>query len=297
MKSGFVTIIGRPNVGKSTLLNKILGSKVVIASDKVQTTRNVIQGIYTSKDMQAIFLDTPGIHKPVNELGKVLTENAYNSLKGVDGIIFMTSAVDGLGAGDKMILDNIKNRRVPKFLLINKIDLLKNKSDIARIIDEYTTNYQFDEVFPVSAKEGINIEKLLNAIEVILPEGPQYYPSDMVTDHPERFIIAEFIREKVLYFTHDEVPHSIAVMIDSLKENEDGIMELFSTIIVERDSQKGIVIGKNGELISKIKRLARRDIEKLLGCKVELTLWVKVKKDWRSKKSDLQSFGYIKDNY
>lgn len=297
MKSGFVTIIGRPNVGKSTLLNKILGSKVVIASDKAQTTRNVIQGIYTTDSMQAIFLDTPGIHKPVNELGKLLTENAYNSLKGVDAIIFMTSAVDGLGVGDKMILDKISNRKIPKFLLINKIDLLKNKSDIVKVIDEYTKEYEFDEVFPVSAKEGINIDKLLSSVQNALPEGPKYYPDDMITDHPERFIIAEFIREKVLYFTHDEVPHSIAVMIDSLKENEEGIMECYASIIVERDSQKGIIIGKNGELISKVKRLAKRDIENLIGCKVELTLWVKVKKDWRSKKSDLQSFGYIKDNY
>lgn len=297
MKSGFITIIGRPNVGKSTLLNKILGSKVVIASDKAQTTRNVIQGIYTNESMQAIFLDTPGIHKPQNELGKLLTENAYNSLKGVDAIIFMTSAIDGFGTGDKMILEKIKNRHVKKILLINKIDLLKNKSDIVKVIDDYTKECEFNEVFPISAKDGINVDKLLKAIENILPEGPMYYPSDMVTDHPERFIISEFIREKVLFFTHDEVPHSIAVMIDSLKENNEGIMECYASIIVERDSQKGIIIGKNGELISKIKRLAKKDIENLIGIKTDLTLWVKVKKDWRSKKSDLQSFGYVKDNY
>lgn len=299
MKSGFVTILGRPNVGKSTFLNTVLKQKIVITSDKAQTTRNTIQGVYTNinDDVQIIFMDTPGIHKPHHELGRIMTENAYQSIKSVDIILFMVSAEDKIGPGDKMIIEKLTKVKKPIFLIINKIDTLKNKYDVDKTILDYKDLLPFKGIFPISAKESINIDKLLDEIKNELEEGPMYYPTDTITDHPERFIIAEFIREKILYFTHDEIPHSVAVIIDSIKPNDEGLLECYASIVVERSSQKGIIIGKNGELLKKVKQLAKRDIERLLGSKIYLELWVKVKNDWRNRKSDLQNFGYGKDNY
>lgn len=297
MKSGFVTIIGRPNVGKSTLLNNVLGQKIVIMSNKPQTTRNTIQGVYTGDDCQIVFMDTPGIHKPHHELGKMMVDSAYQSIKGVDAILFMVSAIEPIGAGDKMIIEKLSVVKKPIFLVINKIDELKNKTEIDKVIFGYKDLLEFKAIIPISAKESTNVSHLLEEVKGCLSEGPMYYPKDTITDHPERFIISEFIREKVLYFTSEEIPHSTAVIIDSLKPNDEGVLEIYASIIVERDSQKGIVIGKGGELLKKVTRLAKRDIERLLGTKIVLEIWVKVKKDWRNKKTDLQNFGYGKDNY
>lgn len=299
MKSGFVSIIGRPNVGKSTLLNAIIGQKIAIMSDKPQTTRNIISGIYTTKEAQIIFVDTPGIHKPVSELGQRMTNSAYSQIKGVDAIFYMVSAYDKIGTGDEMILERLKTAKVPVYLIINKIDLLKNKSDIDKVIIEYKDHMDFKGVFPVSAKEKINLDFLLNEIKELLPEGPQYYPSDQVTDHPEKFIISEMIREKILYFTKEEVPHSVAVVIEYMqpsRDNED-IVECHANIYVERKSQKGILIGHQGQMMKKIKQNAKRDIKNILGSNIDLQLWVKVKEDWRNKSASLRVLGYSVDNF
>lgn len=296
-KSGFVTIIGRPNVGKSTLLNRVIGQKIAIMSDKPQTTRNTILGVLTRSDAQIIFTDTPGIHKPKSELGTRLNESSYNSLKGQDAILFMACANETLGPGDRMIIERLKELKKPVYLLLNKVDLLKTKSDIDRSILSYMNEFPFEEVFPISAKCGVNIDELVNSLVNLLPEGPKYYPDDVITDHPERFIVSEIIREKILYFTKEEVPHSIACIIDSMKEIEDGRVEIYATIFVERDSQKQIVIGSGGSLLKKVRELARRDINKLLGSKADLTLWVKVKKNWTNRPDYLKALGYERDNY
>ncbi|MGL4949498.1 MAG: GTPase Era [Anaeroplasmataceae bacterium] len=297
-KSGFVTLIGRPNVGKSTLLNQILGKKIAIMSDKPQTTRNRILGIYTTEKSQIIFTDTPGIHKPHHELGQRMVDISYNSIKGIDVIFFMVSAVDKIGVGEKMIIENLKNQKKPIYLIINKIDLLKNKLDLLAIIDSYKSELEFKEIFPVSAKENDNVDNLLANIENLLPEGPMFYPKDMISDHPERFIIAEMIREKLLILTKEEVPHSIAVTVDSMKEDKKtGKVEIFATIFIERDSQKRIIIGKDGSLIKIVKEKSRKDIKDFLGMGVTLDLWVKVKKDWTNRPDILKTLGYGKDNF
>lgn len=297
-KSGFVTIIGRPNVGKSTFLNRVIGQKIAIMSDKPQTTRNTILGVLTRPDAQIIFTDTPGVHKAHSELGSRMNESTYNATLGQDAIFFMVSAVENIGPGDRMIIERLKELRRPVYLLINKVDLLKDKRDIERIIVSYMNEMEFKEIYPISAKEGINIDDLINNIVNLLPEGPKFYPDDMVTDHPERFIVSEIIREKLLYFTEEEVPHSIACVIDSMKESEmEGYVDIYATIFVERESQKRIVIGKNGEKLKKVKELARRDINRLLGSKANLVLWVKVKKDWTNRPDYLKALGYAKDNF
>lgn len=299
MKSGFVSIIGRPNVGKSTLLNALIGQKIAIMSDKPQTTRNIISGIYTKDDCQIIFVDTPGIHKPVSELGQRMTDVAYSQIRGVDAILYMVSAYDRVGTGDEMIFERLKTAKVPVYLIINKIDLLDSRAEIDRVILEYKDKINFSGVYPISAKEKINLPYLVDEIKGFLPEGPKYYPDNQVTDHPERFIIGEMIREKVLYFTREEVPHSVAVVIESLKPAVDDpdMLECYATIYVERKSQKGILIGHNGDMMKKIKTNARRDIRNLLGNNLYLEIWVKVKEDWRNRSGALRQMGYGTDNF
>ncbi len=297
-KSGFISIIGRPNVGKSTFLNRVIGQKIAIMSDKPQTTRNKVQGVLTTDDSQMIFIDTPGIHKPKHKLGDFMLKVSKNTLREVDVIMFMVNAEQKLGKGDEFILEMLEGNLTPVFLVINKIDQI-HPDELMGIIDSYKERYDFAEIVPISALQGNNVENLLSTLTKYLPEGPQYYPADQVTDHPERFIISELIREKVLHLTREEIPHSIAVVIDKIRrdeENEEKI-RVAATIIVERDSQKGIVIGKRGALLKEVGIRARKDIEMLLGSKVYLELWVKVQKDWRNKSTHLRDFGFRDDEY
>ncbi|RSK27884.1 GTPase Era [Bacillus sp. HMF5848] len=295
-KSGFVSIIGRPNVGKSTFLNQVIGQKIAIMSDKPQTTRNKIQGVYTENDAQVIFIDTPGIHKPKHKLGDFMVKLAETSLREVDIILFMINAVEGFGKGDEFIIERLKNVKTPIFLVINKIDQI-HPDQLLPIIKQYMEKYPFAEVVPISALEGHNVETLLSTIKKTLPEGPQYYPADQVTDHPERFVIAEFIREKALHLTHEEIPHSLAVVLEKIETRESGQIYVAATIIVERSSQKGIIIGKQGSMLKEIGKRARKDIQALLGSNVYLELWVKVQKDWRNKMTQLRDYGYRTDEY
>lgn len=293
-KSGFVAIAGRPNVGKSTLLNCLLGQKIAIMSDKAQTTRNKIHGIYTTDQEQVIFIDTPGIHKPRHRLGEVMTSLALETLNEVDLILFLIDAKQGYGRGDQFIIDFLKKTESPVFLVVNKIDKV-SPDDLLPLIDRYRKLYPFAEVIPISALHRQNVEELIRQIRGVLPEGPKYYPDDQITDHPERFIAAELVREKVLQLTRDEVPHSIAVIIDQMKhEQERHLVKIQATIIVERASQKGIIIGKAGSMLKQIGTLARKEIEVLVGAKVFLELWVKVDKNWRDKEEELKNFGYIR---
>lgn len=295
-KSGFVAIVGRPNVGKSTLLNRIVGQKIAIMSDKAQTTRNKIQGVYTTPEAQLIFIDTPGIHKPKHRLGDFMVETAYSALREVDAVLFMISADQKRGKGDDFIIERLTNVQSPVYLVINKIDKV-HPDELLGIIEDYSSQMEFAQVVPISATEGNNVERLMEVLVDEMPEGPQYFPDDQVTDHPEYFIVSELIREKVLFLTRDEVPHSVAVVIDTMKRNENNKIHIQATIIVERDSQKGIIIGKGGKMLKDIGTKARRDIENLLGDKVFLELWVKVQKDWRDKRVYLQDFGYRQDEY
>ena len=296
-KSGFISIIGRPNVGKSTFLNRVVGQKIAIMSDKPQTTRNKVQGVVTGENSQMIFIDTPGIHKPKHKLGDFMVKSARNTLKEVDVIMFMVNANEPIGGGDRFIIDLLQNTETPVFLVINKIDLV-HPDDLLTTITSYTKEYDFAEIVPLSALNGNNVERLMETLTRYLPEGPKYYPDDQVTDHPERFIISEFIREKVLHLTREEIPHSVAVVIEKIERDEDrGLVDVSATIIVDRDSQKGIVIGKKGALLKEIGTKARHDIEMLLGSKVFLELWVKVQKDWRNKPGQLREFGFREDEY
>lgn len=294
-KSGFITIIGRPNVGKSTFLNQVVGQKIAIMSDKPQTTRNKIQGVLTEKDAQMIFIDTPGIHKPKHKLGNFMTKVAINTLNEVDLVLFMVNAEESFGKGEQFILEKLKGVKTPVFLVINKIDLI-HPDELIKVIEQYKDQYDFREIVPISALQGNNVDRLLTVIKEYLPEGPQYYPPDQVTDHPERFIIAELIREKVLHLTREEVPHSVAVIIEKISE-ENQLLHIMAAIIVERPSQKGIIIGKQGAMLKEIGIRARLDIEHLLGSKVFLELWVKVEKDWRNRSTMLREFGYREDEY
>ncbi|MHA3225616.1 GTPase Era [Globicatella sulfidifaciens] len=295
-KSGFVAIIGRPNVGKSTLLNRVIGQKIAIMSDKAQTTRNRIQGVYTDEEAQIVFIDTPGIHKPKHALGDFMVNTAYSALKGVDAVLFVVSAIQSIGPGDRLIIEKLKNLSVPVYLLINKIDLVHPDS-LFETIESYTSELEFSEVFPISALEGNNVPEMMNTLKAILPVGPQYYPADQIMDHPEYFVVAEFIREKILLLTKEEIPHSVAVQVQSMQRNENDKVEVQATIIVERKSQKGIIIGAQGSMIKKIGQMARRDIERLLDDKVYLDLWVKVQKDWRNKQTYINELGYKKTDY
>jgi GTP-binding protein Era len=296
-KSGFISIIGRPNVGKSTFLNRVIGQKIAIMSDKAQTTRNKIQGVLTVNDAQMIFIDTPGIHKPKHKLGDFMMKVAVNTLKEVDLILFMVNAEEGFGRGEEFILEKFQSVNTPIFLVINKIDQI-HPDNLLPIIESYKEKYDFKEIVPISALEGNNVERLLDQIKSFLPEGPQYYPADQVTDHPERFIITELIREKALHLIREEIPHSLAVVLDKMERREDkDIINVMATVIVERDSQKGIIIGKQGGMLKEIGKRARADIENLLGSKVYLELWVKVQKDWRNKMSQLRDYGFNEDEY
>ena len=292
-KSGFVTVIGRPNVGKSTLINKIIGQKIAITSDKPQTTRSRIQCILTQDDAQIIFLDTPGIHKPKFKLGEYMLKAAEGTLKEVDVIFFVIDATEKFGGGEKYILERLSATTKPVILVVNKVDLIEREK-ILPIIAEYSTRRNFAAVVPISATEGTNLDALINEVKNFLPEGVQYYPADMVTDQPERLIIAELIREKILHSTQDEVPHSIAVDLEEFTERDNGTIFIRATIYVERDSQKGILIGKRGAMLKQIGAAARPEIEMLLGSKIFLDLWVKVKRDWRNSIGALQNFG-LKD--
>ncbi|UDM31621.1 GTPase Era [Lentilactobacillus laojiaonis] len=294
--SGFVSIVGRPNVGKSTFLNRVVGQKVAIMSNKAQTTRNKIQGVYTTDDAQVVFIDTPGIHKPQNKLGDFMVTSALSSLREVDAVLFMVNATERRGAGDNYIIEQLKNIDKPIYLVINKIDEI-TPDDIMVIIEQYRDSLPFKEVFPISALQGNNVDALLGSLVRELPEGPQYYPKDQVTDHPERFIVSELIREKVLQLTKQEIPHSVAVYVEKISNDENNKVHIQATIIVERPGQKAIVIGKGGSMLKKIGTLARKDIENLLGSKVYLELWVKVEPKWRDKTSLLQSYGYRKNDY
>ena len=296
-KSGFVSIIGRPNVGKSTFLNRVVGQKIAIMSDKPQTTRNKVQGVVTGDSSQIVFIDTPGIHKPKHKLGDFMVKSAKNTLKEVDVIMFMVNANEKIGPGDRFVIEMLKNTDTSVFLVINKIDLV-HPDDLLGIITSYVDEYDFAEIIPLSALNGNNVDRLMETLNKYLPVGPKYYPDDQVTDHPERFIISELIREKVLHLTREEVPHSIAVVIEKIaRDEEKNIVNVMATIIVDRDSQKGIVIGKQGSLLKQIGTKARRDIEMLLGSKVFLELWVKVQKDWRNKPGQLKEFGFRDDEY
>ncbi|MDQ0174176.1 GTPase Era [Bacillus chungangensis] len=296
-KSGFIAIIGRPNVGKSTFLNHVIGQKIAIMSDKPQTTRNKIQGVLTTDDAQIVFIDTPGIHKPKHKLGDFMVKLATNTLREVDVILLMVDAAEGLGRGDQFIIEKLKEVNTPVFLVVNKIDQV-HPDELLPFITSYQQLHEFTEIIPISALKGNNIERLLEQCKLYLEEGPQYYPADQVTDHPERFIIAEFIREKVLHLTREEIPHSIAVLIDKVEKKKDrNLVHVMATIIVERPSQKGMIIGKQGWLLKEVGKQARADIEHLLGSKVFLEIWVKVQKDWRNKSFYLQDYGYSKDDY
>lgn len=296
-KSGFISIIGRPNVGKSTFLNRVIGQKIAIMSDKPQTTRNKVQGVLTTDDAQLIFIDTPGIHKPKHKLGDFMMKVAQNTLKEVDLVLFMVNAEEGFGRGEEFIIEKFQSVKTPIFLIVNKIDQV-HPDELLPIIESYKEKYPFQEIVPISALEGNNIDRLLEQIKEYLPEGPQYYPADQVTDHPERFIVSELIREKALHLTREEIPHSLAVVIDKMErmDNKD-VIHVMATVIVERDSQKGIIIGKQGKMLKEIGKRARLDIENLLGSKVFLELWVKVQKDWRNKMSQLRDFGFNEDEY
>ncbi|RKN86953.1 GTPase Era [Paenibacillus ginsengarvi] len=293
-KSGFVAIVGRPNVGKSTLLNQVIGQKIAIMSDKPQTTRNKIHGVYTTAQMQIVFLDTPGIHKPKSKLGNYMMKVAENTFHEVDAILFLVDVAEGIGGGDRFIIERLKNVKTPVILVLNKIDQVHPEA-LLPVIVAYKDLYEFAEIIPISALQGNNVNTLLEQVGKYLPEGPQYYPADQVTDHPEQFIIAELIREKLLHATREEIPHSIAVAIEQMKVEENGIVTIGAVIYVERDSQKGIIIGKQGAMLKEVGRLARRDIESLLGSKIFLELWVKVNKDWRNREHVLKDLGFRHD--
>ncbi|MCJ1656254.1 GTPase Era [Staphylococcus sp. NRL 16/872] len=293
-KSGFVSIIGRPNVGKSTFMNRVIGHKIAIMSDKAQTTRNKIQGVMTRDDAQIIFLDTPGIHKPKHKLGDYMMRVAKNTLSEIDAIMFMVNVNEEIGRGDEYIMEMLKNVKTPVFLVLNKIDLVHPDALMPRI-EQYKEYMDFTEIVPISALEGLNVDHFIDVLKTYLPEGPKYYPDDQISDHPEQFVVSEIIREKILHLTSEEIPHAIGVNVDRMiKESEDRV-RVEATIYVERDSQKGIVIGKGGKKLKEVGKRARQDIEMLLGSKVYLELWVKVQKDWRNKVNFIRQMGYIED--
>jgi GTP-binding protein Era len=293
-KSGFATLIGRPNVGKSTLMNHLIGQKIAITSNKPQTTRNRIQTVYTSKEGQIIFLDTPGIHKAKNKLGEYMVNVAERTLQEVDVVLWLVEPTDFIGKGELHIAKQLEKSNVPVILIMNKMDTV-DKKEIARFMDGYRGLLDFADMIPVSALRSVNIDKVLRAIFKYLPYGPKYYDDDTVTDQPQRQIAAELIREKALRCLEEEIPHGIAVSIEQMKEREDGmIMDIEATIICERESHKGIIIGKGGAMLRRIGSQARREIEKMLEMQVNLQLWVKVKKDWRDSDFMIKNFGYDK---
>ena len=295
MKCGFVSIVGRPNVGKSTLLNSILGMKLAITSNVSGTTRNVIDGIYNDKDSQIVFVDTPGIHKPNNKLGNIMNKKAYNNIDGVDAILFLVDISKGFGKGDKFILDKIKNSNVPIFLLLNKIDLVKDKKTLLKDISEITKLYKFSEVIPVSAKKHDNVDLIINCLKKVLPESNKMYSDEELTNVSTRFILAEFVREKVLELTRDEIPHTVTCYVENYEEDEK-IVHVQVVIVVDRDNIKKIIIGKGGSMLKEIGTRARLDMEEFLGKKVFLETYVKTLKDWRDKEKYLLELGLSEED-
>lgn len=295
-KSGFVSLIGRPNVGKSTLMNSLIGEKISIISNKPQTTRNKIQTILTTDSFQVVFIDTPGIHKPKSKLGDYMVKSAENSLNDIDLVLYLIEPYEKIKDSDRAILDRLRNVKTPVFLIINKIDTVE-KEELLKVIDTYSREYEFKEIIPISALKEQNKELLMENIEKYLPEGPQYFPADMITDQPERQLVAEIIREKALYLLQEEIPHGIAVEITSMKERKDkDIVDIEATLYCEKDSHKGIIIGKQGSMLKKIGSNARRDIQRFLGSRINLQIWIKVKKDWRDSDFLLKNFGYDSRN-
>ncbi|MBE3585547.1 MAG: GTPase Era [Thermoanaerobacter sp.] len=290
-KSGFVAIIGRPNVGKSTLLNQLVGRKVAIMSDKPQTTRHKIHSIINRDDAQIIFLDTPGIHKPKHKLGEYMVEVALGTLKEVDVILFLVEPRLP-GPGDEYIINQLQEVKTPVILVINKIDLLEGKVELLPLIDVYRQKYNFAEIIPVSALKPENLERLMDLVVSYLPYGPKYYPDDMITDRPEQFIMAELIREKILHLTSQEVPHGVAVVVEEVEPRSEQLVYVRAVIYTEKESHKAILIGKGGRMLKEIGRRAREEMELLLGSKIYLDLWVKVKEDWRNQELYLKNFGY-----
>ena len=294
-KSGFVAVVGRPNVGKSTLLNQIIGQKIAIVSDTPQTTRNRILGILTLPDAQILFLDTPGIHKPQHKLGEYMVNSARSALREVDLILFVSDVTESVGPGERFILDMLKQEQTPVILVLNKVDLVA-KDKLLPIISQYSAFRDFAAIVPVSALAGSNVDRLLSVIKDLLPEGPQYYPEDEVTDQPERVVAAKFIREKIFRLTREEIPHSTAVEVEEMKTRPNGDVFLRATIYVERESQKGIIIGAKGAMLKEIGQQARLDMENIFGSRFFVDLWVKVKNDWRNKEGSLRMFGYDKND-
>lgn len=291
-KSGFVSIVGRPNVGKSTLMNNVVGEKIAIMSDKPQTTRNTIQAVYTDEKCQIVFLDTPGIHKPKNKLGEFMVKSATDAFKNVDLVLFVVDDSKKIGPGDRKIIEDLKGIKTPVVLVLNKIDKLE-ESELFELMNLYSKEEIFKEIVPISALKGRNVNELLKVIQKYLEEGPKYFPDYMITDQPERVLVSELIREKVLHYLDDEVPHGVAVEIEKMKSRKDkDIVDLSAVIYCERDSHKGIIIGKNGRKLKGIGKSAREDMEFLLGSKINLQLWVKVKENWRNLQNYISDFGY-----
>ena len=290
-KSGFVALIGRPNAGKSTFLNKMIGRKIAIISDKPQTTRNKIVGVLTEAQFQVVFLDTPGIHKPLDQLGKIMVSTALTTLREVDVIYYLVDASVPFGSGEAFIMERLSKVDTPIFLLLNKIDRLK-KPDLLPLIDVYRRKREWTGIVPISALTGENMGSLLDSTVAYLPEGPQYYPSDMLTDQPEKILVAELVREKILWAMREEIPYSVAVTVEMMEQRSAHLLYIGATIFVERSSQKAIIIGKNGEMLKTIGTLARGELEGLLGNKVFLELWVKVKTNWRNSKRSIHALGY-----
>lgn len=290
-KSGFVTIVGRPNVGKSTLLNYIMGEKLSIVSNKPQTTRNNIQTILTGDDYQMIFVDTPGIHKPKHKLGEYMVNSAKESTKDVDLVLFLTNPDMEVGKGDKFILETLREKKCPVFLVLNKVDE-STQDRVAKSLEMYSKEFNFAEIIPISAIKGKNVDKLIELMKSAMPEGPKYYPDDMITDVQEKFVVSEIIREKALRTLRDEVPHGIAVDIIQMKQSENGTYHIEVDLICEKDSHKGIIIGKNGQTLKKIGETSRYELERFLRSKVNVKIWVKVRKEWRDNQLLLKELGY-----
>lgn len=291
-KSGFVSIVGRPNVGKSTLMNNVVGEKIAIMSDKPQTTRNTIQAVYTDEDCQIVFLDTPGIHKPKNKLGEFMVKSATDAFKNVDLVLFVVDDSKKIGPGDRKIIEDLKGIKTPVILVLNKIDKLE-EAELFELMHLYSKEEVFKEIVPISALKGRNVNELLKVIGKYLEEGPKYFPDYMITDQPERVLVSELIREKVLHYLNDEVPHGVAVEVERMKSrNDKDIVDISAVVYCERDSHKGIIIGKNGRKLKGIGKSAREDMELLLGSKINLQLWVKVKENWRNLQNYISDFGY-----
>jgi len=294
--SGFVSLVGRPNVGKSTLMNRLIGEKIAIISNKPQTTRNKIQSILTKDNYQIVFIDTPGIHRPRHKLGEYMVKSAETTLNEVDAVLMLIEPADRVLESDRLIIEKLARVKSPVILVINKVDTA-DKERVFKVIDNYRQLYNFSEIVPISALEGTNTDELLETIKKYLPEGPQYFPADMITDQPERQIASEIIREKALRLMQEEIPHGIAVEISEMKKRPEGnLVDVRATIYCEKDSHKGIIIGKHGAMLKKIGSNARTDIERLLGSPIYLELWVKVKKDWRDSDFLLKNFGYDSRN-